>query len=193
MPTPTSRSQRLHLLLEPARRVLIGSRVMVAVRSETIRLRQYITLLHALRGIYATMDARLPELPLRLPIAPLLRLPGVDADLRLWDPATVMRTPPSEPRIALLERHGLVGALYALEGSRRAIPDLAIHLARSFALREGTATGLSHHASADPVLWLQCIDAIDRLILTAAQEEAVDHGATAAMNLLLECHHGIVA
>lgn len=189
-PITPSRSQRLRHLIEPAHQTLMASGVIGAILAETIRLRPYITLLRALRAIHATMDARLPELPLRLPIAPLLRLPALDLDLRIWDPSFVVCTPPAEPLLATLEPHGLIGALYALEGSRHATPGVAARLARAFALPDATA-GLSYHGNIDAQQWRHCNDAIDRLALTAQQEETVNHGAVAAMERLIACHQGI--
>lgn len=189
--TVPSRSHHLHHVIVPLQSAVLDTAVMRTIRSESIRLRHYITLLHALRGVHASMDARLPELPLRLPIAPLRRLPALDADLRTWDPAFVLTTPPEEPRIAGMDTLGLVGALFAMESLRQANADTVGSLARTFAVSTDTLIGLSYHSAPDPLEWQQCLEAVDRLPLTAEQEHKVTDGATICLEAVLACYHSI--
>jgi len=102
-----------------------------------------------------------------------------------------MRAPEPEPLIAALDSHGLIGALYALEDFRHATPDLAAHLARTFALPDANAAGLSYHGRADARHWRHCKDAIDRLTLTPQHEETIERGALTVMDLLLARHQSI--
>lgn len=191
VPTAPSRRNTLRQLILPLQGAVLETSVIEAIRSKTIRLRTYITLLTALRVVHRGVDARLPDLPLRVPIAPLRRLPALDADLRTWDPQVVMNVPPDEPRIMSMDAFGLVGAVFAMECLRQATTDIAQMLARAFTLPPDSLVGLSYHSAPDPLAWQQCHDAVDRIPLTAAQDVLIADGARTGMELLLACHQGI--
>lgn len=185
------RCDALRHLIQPVQDAVFDTPIMRAIHNETIRLRAYIDLLTALRAVHTSMDARLHELPLRVPIAPMRRLPALDADLRTWDPRLVLTVPPDEPLLATMAPLGLVGALFAIENLRHAMIESTVALRRAFSLSPDTMTGLTYHGTSDPHAWPLCPDVVNRLPLTAAQDTIVADGASTGIAVILACYQRI--